>query len=281
MMAKERLTEKDYWDTHPKPGSQPQRTRRTGGLKSKIAGRYFDKIKDGYQRYLLYDVECPRVMPPGKLKVIEIGSAPGRELIALYERFDCEPYGVEYTESGVELNRQLFAEHGIDQDNVVHSDFFDEAFQQKYREQFDVVMSHGFIEHFTDLQDVIDKHTNLLKPNGILFITVPNMRWFNYLLLRFFAPEAIKAHNLKIMRKETLRSYFKPVKHEVLRCKYLGTLNFGMIYGQNKPPFKLMLMNLLMNMQGFIDATLYLLCKNGCIESRLFSPKLMIISRKK
>lgn len=33
---------------------------------------------------------------------------------------------------------------------------------------FDIVYSLGFVEHFEDLNIVIKKHTELLKPAGIL-----------------------------------------------------------------------------------------------------------------
>lgn len=280
-MTNKRLTEKDYWEVHTKTLQKTSRSATKRSLKSRIVDKYFGKVKRGYSRYLLYDIECKTYFPKGKLKIIEVGSAPGNELITFHKKFGYIPYGVEYNETGAELNRRVFAEHKIDQDNVIHADFFDDEFQNKYRDQFDIVMSQGFIEHFTDIEEVVNMHANLLKPNGFLFITIPNFRWFNYLLILFFAKNTIKAHNLKIMKRKTFLSYFDSTRFEILTCKYFGTLDFGLIYGRNKSKPKLILMDLLMKLQRVVDFTLYLFFKRGFIESFLFSPRLMIICRKK
>jgi 2-polyprenyl-3-methyl-5-hydroxy-6-metoxy-1,4-benzoquinol methylase len=36
------------------------------------------------------------------------------------------------------------------------------------------VISFGFIEHFDNPENVIQKHLDLLKPGGILIVGVPN-----------------------------------------------------------------------------------------------------------
>lgn len=276
-----RLTDKGYWERRvgPAPEVVSADTRRT--LRAKVISRYFGKLDRGYPRYLIYDVECRKYFPDGGGKVIEIGSAPGQELIAVHQKFGCLPYGVEYTDSGVEANRRVFLEHGLDPENVIQADFFDPDFQDAFGERFDVVMSHGFIEHFTDLDEVIARHVNLLKPGGLLLLTLPNFRWFNYLVVWFFARPSLKAHNLTIMKKKELLSCCRRQDLEVLRCKYIGTLNFSMIYGHNKSKLKLLLMDLLMKLQRVIDMTLYTIFRKGCIETAFFSPKLMIICRKR
>ena len=51
---------------------------------------------------------------------------------------------------------------------------------------FDVVMSRGFIEHFDEPSSVVDRHLDLLKPGGLLVVSIPNLRGVNGLLTRFF-----------------------------------------------------------------------------------------------
>jgi 2-polyprenyl-3-methyl-5-hydroxy-6-metoxy-1,4-benzoquinol methylase len=41
------------------------------------------------------------------------------------------------------------------------------------------LVSWGLIEHFTDTESVISAHVNLLKPGGILIVSIPNLRGFN------------------------------------------------------------------------------------------------------
>lgn len=280
-MSKKKLTEKDYWEVDAKSGTETVRTQTRTGFKARLIDRYFGKIRDGYVKYLLYDVQCGKYLPEGKLKVLEVGSSPGNELLYMQRRFGYIPYGVEYTESGAELNRRNFAANGIDESQVIHADVFDKEFQSEYHEQFDVVMSHGLIEHFTEMDDIIRAHTDLLKPGGYLLLTVPNFRWLNYLMIKFFAPQAIVAHNLNIMKKKNMLTCCPPDQFEVLVCKFVGTWNCGLIYGPKKSKIKTILMNLFMRFQEVHDAVLYTFFKRGFIESALFSPKLMLLAKKK
>ena len=280
-MSKKKLTEKDYWETEVESVDEATTSGHRPGLKARLTDRFFGRVKDGYSKYLMYDVHCRRHLPKGSFKALEVGSSPGNELIAVHRKFGYVPYGVEYTDSGVELNRRNFKAHGLDPSQVIHSDFFAEEFQAEYREQFDLVMSHGFIEHFTDLDAVVRSHTNLLKSGGYLLLTVPNFRWLNYLVIRFFSPHAIEAHNLNIMKKSTMLRHVPTDQYDVLVCKFLGTFNCGIIYGPKKSRIKSWLMNGLMRLQELIDAGLYTFFKKGFIESSLFSPKLMLLARKK
>lgn len=280
-MSKKKLTEKDYWEVEVTSGDESVAEASRSGLKARLVDRFFGQIKDGYVKYLLYDVQCGKYLPEGRLKLLEVGSSPGNELLHMHRRFGYIPYGVEYTEAGAALNRRNFADHGIDESHVIHADVFDKEFQSEYHEQFDVVMSHGLIEHFTEMDDIIRAHTDLLKPGGYLLLTVPNFRWLNYLMIKFFAPQAIVAHNLNIMKKKNMLTCCPPDQFEVLVCKFVGTWNCGLIYGPKKSRIKTILMNLLMRFQEVHDAVLYTFFKRGFIESALFSPKLMLLAKKK
>jgi 2-polyprenyl-3-methyl-5-hydroxy-6-metoxy-1,4-benzoquinol methylase len=281
-MDNKKLTEKRYWDARFRATGKDKDVSVTdGGFWLRFYHRHFEKIKHGYSRYLLFDVMCRKYLPCGEKKVIEIGCAPGTNLVAIHDNCGYTPYGVEYIEAGVRANRQLFEKNGLNPENIIYSDFFADDFQKRYAGYFDIVMSHGFIEHFSDTRDAIDKHLSLLKPNGYLFITVPNFRGLNYLLVSLFAPHTIKAHNLSIMKKSNFLKLFEPAKVDIVRCQFIGTYNFGLIYGTNKSAFKLKLMYLCMAVQKMLDTAFYLLFKNGGVDSFLFSPHLMMICRKR
>jgi len=83
------------------------------------------------------------------------------------------------------------------------------------------------------------------------------------------------------MKKKNFIALFDPAKVDIIKCRFIGTFNFGMIYGTNKSPFKLKLMYFCMNIQKLIDALLYIFFRKGGIDSFLFSPNLMMICRKK
>jgi tRNA1(Val) A37 N6-methylase TrmN6 len=62
-----------------------------------------------YSNYLFWDVLLGRYISTQKEKrVLEIGSAPGHFLVFLNKRFNMIPYGIEYSQSGIEKNREIF-----------------------------------------------------------------------------------------------------------------------------------------------------------------------------
>ncbi len=224
------LSTKKYWNVRWRPGT------RRGSLAGRVKALERKLVRQGlfeytrrYSDYLLWEVIYPRYMPrsPGA-KVLEIGSAPGSYLVRLSQRFGYVPYGVEYSESGVERNRQKFLAHQIDPDNVLHADFLADAFHDQYRGRFDIVVSRGFIEHFSNVGDVIDKHLNVLAPGGRLFVHIPNFRKLNYLLMWTFHRELLAMHNLDIMPKDAFAGLFDAARLERLFCGYYGTFDFGL-----------------------------------------------------
>jgi SAM-dependent methyltransferase len=158
--------------------------------------------------------------------VIEIGCAPGNNLVNLHRIFGYEPYGVEYSHSGVISTLETFCSHGFDAANVIEADFFDQEFHAKYAGSFDVVFSAGFIEHFDRPEEVLGLHVNLLKPDGYLICTIPNLLGLFYPFLRLCARDLLKAHNLEIMQRSMFARQFERLGLSVRFCNYFGGLQF-------------------------------------------------------
>ena len=100
----------------------------------------------------------------------------------------------------------VFAEHGIPTENVIHADAFSEEFLSEYKGSFDMVMSLGFIEHFTDVEKAVGIHLELLKPGGTLVVEIPNLSGINRMVFRLFNRELLEMHNLRIMDKAAAES---------------------------------------------------------------------------
>jgi 2-polyprenyl-3-methyl-5-hydroxy-6-metoxy-1,4-benzoquinol methylase len=212
-------------------------------------------------------------------KVLEVGSAPGKFLVEFKQNYDCVPYGLEYSETGVELNRKVFSSHGINPDNVICADFFSNEFHEQYRERFDIVISRGFIEHFADVDNVIQEHLNLLKPGGHLIVSIPNVRGANYILTQLFYKELIPIHNLNIMRKKEFSKLFNNGRLSHLFCDYYGTFSFGLFYTKNDGPMRLVL-DVCSRLQRLLNLIFRLILQDKGAESRLFSPHLLFIGKK-
>ncbi len=212
-------------------------------------------------------------------KVLEIGSAPGYHLVKLNKRFGFEPYGVEYSKSGVYLNKEVFISNDINPNNVIHADFFSDEFHKQYKGCFDIVISKGFLEHFTNVQEVIEKHINLLKKGGCLIVGIPNFRGVNYALLWFFNREMISMHNIDIMNKQNFSRSFDKKYISPSFCGYFGIFNFSLFGTKNNlKRFVLIFFN---SFQLILNVIFRILFKDKRIENKLFSPYLMFCGMKK
>jgi 2-polyprenyl-3-methyl-5-hydroxy-6-metoxy-1,4-benzoquinol methylase len=271
-----RLADKTYWDgiyrsrseaSGPAPGTQQQRESGHGLFRS-------------YSDWLLWDVILPKYLPRrAGARVLEVGSAPGNNLVRLHRLFGYVPYGVDYSDTGVAVNRQVFAQQGLPAENVIHADFLSEPFHAQYRGFFDVVMSAGFIEHFDDPRAVVNRHWDLLAPGGYLVISIPNLGGFNRTLQGTFDRRLLAIHNLQIMSKGTFAALFEREGLAPLFCDYLGTLNFGLFVAPkwSAPWFLLSSCKALQVLMNPILRVLF--GRRGC-ESPALSPYLIFIGIK-
>jgi SAM-dependent methyltransferase len=236
-----------------------------------------------YDDYLLWRAVIPSILPQGAdgLSVVEIGSAPGDFLVRFAKTLGAEPYGVEYTSHGVARNRAIFEAAGYSNENVIDADFFSNAFLETNSGRFDIVVSRGFIEHFDDVQIVIERHIALLKEQGLLLILIPNLLGIYYPWTKLFNPEQLPLHNLEIMKVDNFRNACASKEIEILRCGHFGTFSFWMFTA----PSKSRLMNRIIRLLHILQRSLNFLFRilfgaKGC-ESSFFSPNLILVARKK
>lgn len=237
-----------------------------------------------YADYILWDVIYARCMPKTKgLKVLEVGSAPGDYLVRLSQKFGFIPYGVEYSASGVKLNRNIFSLHNINPDNVIYADFLSDDFHKKYRGYFDIVISNGFIEHFSDVAVIIKKHINLLAQGGYLIVSMPNLRGINYILAWFFNRRFLSMHNISIMRmqKRNFLEMFNKEQLSTLFCGYYGIFDFYLFGSEKNSPLVRVVLNFCNKLQLILSMVFRLVIKKRGAESSLFSPYLIFIGVKK
>ena len=278
----DRLTDPEYWESIYAPVSAVPTSSGwfTTRLKRLLGPVVLQYMAD-YPSYLLWDVVLPTFLRrQDGAKALEVGSAPGFNLIRLHDAFGFEPFGVEYSRSGVELNRKRFELEGITADNVIHADFLSAPFQERYKSRFDVVVSFGFIEHFSDVEDVVSKHLNVLSPGGCLVVTIPNLRGFNYFLSWVFQKDVIPLHNLSIMRKQTFCALFDGLSVTSLMCRYYGTFNFG-LFNTSSASWKRHLLNVCGKVQKLLNVLFRVLFGPRGAECAYFSPYLIFVGVKK
>jgi len=227
-------------------------------------------------RKIFYDIAERFFNSKKNETVIEIGCAPGDRLLEFAVRYNLVPFGVEYTQTGITTARSKFKIQGFSEDNCIFSDVFDVNFQNKYKGYFDNVISFGVIEHFTNVDDAIKAHLNILKQGGTILIMIPRLQGIYYPLTKIFSPGLLPKHNLKIMNLDRFMSLFDKNIFSPQFCGYYGVLNFGMLQGHG------FVQNLFVRFLQMAQ-TLFNPILRNChpFENSLTSPYLLFIGKKR
>lgn len=279
-----KLSEKSYWNKKHKnsvssddnkPGSWPNRV-----LDYFLKGILKERWDRKYSDWFVWDVIYPAYLSDGlNGKILEIGSAPGHHLVRFAEMFGMEPFGIEYAEDGVIVNKETFVNKGFDPNNVIHADFFSDEIMDEYQSYFDVVISRGFIEHFDDPKSVVSRHVNLLKPGGRIIVAIPNIRGLNYIVCYFLDKHVIDIHNLNIMSLKAFKKIFDDIGLECQFCDYCGTFETG-IYSSDGSSFSNRMKRILGRIQRLLNLVLFTIAGRRGLDCRWWSPYLYFIGKK-
>lgn len=275
----EKLTSVDYWDTiygknssiHKKAGESPSRLK-----------RFLKHLTRDYANgFLLHETLLAHFVPKGgDIKTLEIGCAPGGNLLYFRNNFGHQIWGVEYAPNGATATRQRFAAEGVDPSHVIEADLFDEEFQRAHEGGYDLVYSEGLIEHFDDPAQVVRDHLRLLKNGGYLYILIPNLAGaVNRGLANFFDKNAFVIHNLKIMNSASFAALFPDSELETLFCGYVGIFHLGLFAPDT--PAKERLLRLLSYIQRILNLIFRVLFATTPKEWQATSPYLVYIGRKR
>ncbi len=229
-----------------------------------------------YDLYLCDEIlkqYLPKSTGETPLKICEIGSGDGKLLKKLSKIFGYQPTGLEYAQEWV---NQGIA-NGVP---TFLCDAFNDEQMSAYENMFDVVYSYGFIEHILPPEKAIRQHLKILKKWGILVLQIPRLKGLNYLKFKFFRPDLIPLHNIDLMEQEILSAEAArfPELEEIF-CKNYGT--FKIRLPMNSQGFKYYLLKTLTLLEYLLNPLCrFIFWKKG-FETRLLSPSIMYIGRKK
>lgn len=106
------------------------------------------------------------VMPyRGDGRILDVGCGGGSYLYRL-KQWGWQTYGIEPSAAGAAQARKL----GLD---VQHGMLREGKYPDQY---FDVVRLSNVLEHLPDPKDTFEEIRRVLKPNGLVYVTVPNTR---------------------------------------------------------------------------------------------------------
>jgi len=158
-------------------------------------------------------------------EVLEIGCAPGKWLHFLATELGLRPSGIEYSEAGMRATVKNFQILQLADTGFIHAGNF---FQLTPDRQFDVVMSLGFIEHFTDVDAVVEAHLRWVKPGGILVLGVPNLRGIYAVAQRVLDQEILDKHNVSIMNLDFFHHLKRRFRLDPVFMGYIGSFEPGL-----------------------------------------------------
>jgi 2-polyprenyl-3-methyl-5-hydroxy-6-metoxy-1,4-benzoquinol methylase len=243
----EELTNQKYWSKYWK--TKPK-------IDSSIIGKDF----------LFHDVFNKFVPKKENMSFLEIGGYPGQWAIFFAKYWSADSTLLDrYIDR--ELIKSLAATNSVNNINIIEGDVFDLSVDSK----FDVVMSAGFIEHFSDVASVVDRHIDYLKPDGILILTVPNLLGLNGLIQKVIDRETYDTHFLETMNDNNLKKIVSDRGLDIEYISYHSKFGVWLEDIMDKPRWVRRLVFLTNIIGKFLVR----------FESRIFSPYLVIVAKNK
>jgi len=154
--------------------------------------------------------------------IIEIGGFPGRYLAYLSSKYGLTPTCLDYNSDTSQIEAS-FKTMGVSNYNILQEDFTN----YKPKQQYDFVISNGFIEHFDDFETILDLHVQYLKPGGMMLVMIPNKRYFRRIYGYLCDYKNLKAHNLKCMKLKTFKTFASRNKLTLNTLQYYGGFPFA------------------------------------------------------
>jgi len=181
----------------------------------------------------LFHKELQSIIEQQKVKsAIELGGFPGYYAVFLKKYFKLDVTLLDYFVHQPVTNSLLQANGLKESDiNIIETDLFNH--QQK--QQYDLVLSCGLIEHFNDTADIIQRHIDFVKPGGTLFITLPNFKALNGWFQKSFDKDNYDKHNINCMDPELLAQICKDKGLQVVQAKYFGHFSLWLENEKQKP----------------------------------------------
>lgn len=167
----------NIWENNPLPSSL---TFKKHSINSYLNIRFDECFKEIFSKINTKDA-----------MLLEIGCGNSVWLPYFHQRFGFEVNGLDYSAQGCESSKKILEREGILGD-IYCEDFFNPS--KELLGKYDVVVSLGVAEHFTDTVATIKAFDKFLKPGGILVTEIPNLSSTLGFLQKTFNKEVYDIH---------------------------------------------------------------------------------------
>ncbi len=203
-MTENRYTDKKYWEHYYQTSNiKIDRIKNIVGLYDKYWEKLISSCKD-----------TPN-------SIIEIGAYPGRYLAYLSWKYNLVPTALDFNSDTTKIE-DCFKAFNVSNYKCIQADFLEFTTDKKY----DLVISNGFVEHFENFEEVMDKHCDYLLPSGAMLIMIPNMRYLKKWYATTLDADNLKIHNLKVMKLKVFRDFATRNNLKIELLTYFGGFPF-------------------------------------------------------
>lgn len=163
----------------------------------------------------------PKLGAGESLRVIDLGCGEGILLKLLEENFkNVETFGIDINPNVLELDKFLRADIKV-------ANIKDTGFPDNF---FDIIFCLDVLEHFENLEQPISEIKRILKPNGLLVVSLPTESWF-YKLGRFFSKGTISekkgpCSSPHFSNAKTIENFLCSNRLEIVKKKLLPQIPF-------------------------------------------------------
>lgn len=156
--------------------------------------------------------------------LIEVGCAGSAVLPLIAKKFEFQVAGIDYSPIGCEQARIMLDREGVEGD-IYCCDIF--SIPDALAGKFDVVVSFGLIEHFSDTTAIVNAVSRLVKPGGLIFASVPNMNGLTGLIQKILDKDVYRKH--VPLTAEAVRKAHERAGLDIVSCGYFLSINLGVV----------------------------------------------------
>jgi SAM-dependent methyltransferase len=124
--------------------------------------------------------------------VLELGCGSSAFLPRMGAATGARVAGVDFSPEGLARTRSALRQLGIDDSGLVLAAIGD--YVREHEAEFDVVVSFGLVEHFANLEAIIEDHFRCTRNGGMVFVAAPNLSRLNLAWVKATAPSLLTWH---------------------------------------------------------------------------------------
>lgn len=167
-----------------------------------------------------YRPDVIAAVPPAAKTVLSVGCAGGITEAELVKQ-GMKLVGIELNPEAVRIARQ----RGL----IVLEGDASEIDLDIAGETYDCIIYADILEHLRDPVAVLQRHVKYLKPNGIVYVSIPNFRHYSVFWelfakghIRYKEAGILDRTHLRMTTRKMVLEWFEQARIELVNCKYVA-----------------------------------------------------------